>query len=329
MFSLMKRGAAVATMVAATVAFTACSTTGSDDEASSSDGEMVTVTTNSGEVEVPKNPAKVVVLDNTSAETVKAFGVTPVAIPKQLFSSDQLTTWVDDGDVKDVGTHSEPKFDVIEDVEPTLIIGGYRFSKYEDDLKKIADASGGAFIDAAANDDSEGGRVAQMTRQTEALGKIFGKEDQADQIVAEFQAKLDAAKQAATGQTVFLANVSGGKIDNGAKRISPLTAPLNVKDVFAGDEGDIHQNSGLTPEAIAQANPEWVIVMDRDAAVATEGEQATPAKAVFDAQEAFANTTFKKEDHIVYLDPQFYVREGIQGYGESYAQIAQAMGSGN
>ncbi|MFC3242309.1 ABC transporter substrate-binding protein [Gordonia humi] len=261
MFSLIKRAGVAAALVTATVAFTACSTTSSDDASSSADGETVTISTNLGDVTVPKNPTKVVVLDNTAAETVKAFGVTPVAIPKQLFSSDQLADWADDGDIKDVGTHSEPKFDVIEDVEPDLIIGGYRFSKYSDELQKMADASGGAFIDVAASDDAEGGRVAQMSRQTEALGTVFGKEDQAEEIVADFQTKLDAAKSAATGQTVFLANVNGGKIDNGAKRISPLTEPLDVRDVFAGEAGDIHQNSGLTPEAIAQANPR---VGDRD-----------------------------------------------------------------
>ncbi|WP_026919760.1 ABC transporter substrate-binding protein [Gordonia shandongensis] len=327
MFSGFRRGAAAAAAVAAAgLALTACSTTGSDDAAGS--GETITVTTDSGTVEVPKDPQRVVVLDNTAAETVAAFDVTPAAVPKQLFSGKQLGDWTNDEAVKDVGTHNEPKFDVIEDVNPDLIIGGYRFSKYTDELKKIADASGGAFIDVAAGDDARGTRVEAMMRQTKVLGEIFGKQDQAEEIVSVFLEKLDAAKNAARDKTVFLANVNGGKIDNGAKRLSPLVEPLGLKDVFAGDAGDIHQNSGLTPEAIAQANPDWVIVMDRDAAVAKDGESPTPAAAVFDAQDAFEKTSFMTKKHIIYLDPQFYLREGIQGYGESYEKIAQAMGSG-
>ena len=327
MFSRLRRGSAVAAAIlAAGLTLTACSTT-SDDDTNAASGEKITVTTNTGDVEVPTDPQRVVVLDNTAAETVKAFGVTPVAIPKQLFQTDQLKDWTGNGDIKDVGTHNEPKFDVIDDVEPDLIIGGYRFSKYNADLKKVADDAGAAFIDIAADDKADGGRVAAMIRQTETLGKIFNKQDEAKKIVDDFQAKLDAAKGAATGQSVFLSVVSGGKIDNGAKRISPLTAPLNIKDVFGGEGGDLHQNSGLTPEAIAQANPDWVFVMDRDAAVKPDnGEQPKPAKQVFAAQDAFKGTTFATKDQIVYLDPQFYLREGIQCYGDNYQAIADAMG---
>ncbi|ALG83492.1 ABC transporter substrate-binding protein [Gordonia phthalatica] len=326
MFSRLRRGSAVAAAIlAAGLTLTACSTT-SDDEKSAS-GEKITVATNTGDVEVTTDPERVVVLDNTAAETVKAFGITPVAIPKQLFQTDQLKDWTENDDIKDVGTHNEPKFDVVEDVEPDLIIGGYRFSKYNDDLKKVADAAGASYIDIAADDKAEGGRVAAMIRQTEILGKIFNKQDEAEKIISDFQGKLDAAKGVASGQSVFLSVVSGGKIDNGAKRISPLTAPLNVKDVFGGAGGDLHQNSGLTPEAIAQANPDWVFVMDRDAAVKPEnGEQAKPAQQVFAAQEAFKGTTFADKNQIVYLDPQFYLREGIQCYGDNYQAIADAMG---
>lgn len=325
MFFRFRRGGAVATAVlAAGLTLTACSTTSDDTSAS---GATITIATNAGDAAVTTDPDRVVVLDNTAAETVKAFGITPVAVPKQLFQTDQLKDWTASDDIKDVGTHNEPKFDVIEDVRPDLIIGGYRFSKYHDDLKQIADAAGASYIDIAADDTAEDGRVAAMIRQTETLGKIFNQQDQATRIIDDFRAKLDAAKGAAAGQSVFLSVVSGGKIDNGAKRISPLTAPLNVKDVFGGSGGDLHQNSGLTPEAIAQADPDWVFVMDRDAAVKPEnGEQPKPAQQVFAAQEAFRGTTFADKNQIVYLDPQFYLREGIQCYGDNYQTIADAMG---
>ena len=105
MFSRFRRGSAIAAAIlAAGLTLTACSTT-SDDDASAS-GEKVTVATNNGDVEVATNPERVVVLDNTAAETVKAFGVTPVAIPKQLFQTDQLEEWTSDDSIKDVGTHN-------------------------------------------------------------------------------------------------------------------------------------------------------------------------------------------------------------------------------
>ena len=240
MFTRFRKATPVAAALLATgLVFAGCSTTSADEDKPAS-GEKITVTTNKGEVQVPKNPKRVVVLDNTSAETVKAMGITPVAIPKGLFAKSVLGDWIDNAEIKDTGTHAEPKFDVIEDVKPDLIIGGYRFAKSEGDIKKIAEKTGAAFIDIAAEDGAPKGRVETMRDSTVTLGKIFGKDDQAKQIVADFDKSLDAAKAQATGQSVFLSIVNGGKIDNGAKRMQPFVAPLNLKDVFAGQAGDHH-----------------------------------------------------------------------------------------
>ncbi|MFC0313872.1 ABC transporter substrate-binding protein [Gordonia phosphorivorans] len=319
---LARTAPVLAALAAVSLVFTACSST---DTATA--GDTITVEATNGTVEVPRDPQRVVLLDNTAAETVQAMGVTPVAVPKGLLAPSKFGDWIDNPDIADVGTHNEPKMEVIEDVDPDLIIAGYRFAKYTADLTAITDQTGGATIDIAASDDAAGGRVEAMIRQTTTLGEIFGKQQQADDIIATFNGHLDAAKAVSTGQTVFLSIVSGGKIDNGAKRMQPLVAPLDLKDVFGGQAGDHHQNSGLTPEAIAQANPQWVIVMDRDAATAEKGEQTQPAAAVFAAQEAFANTEFMRENHVIYLDPEFYLREGIQSYGQSYQQIADALGA--
>ncbi len=326
MFTRFRKATPVAAALMATgLVFAGCSTTGAAEDKPVS-GEKITVSTNKGEVQVPKNPKRVVVLDNTSAETVKAMGVTPVAIPKGLFAKSVLGDWISNTDVKDTGTHAEPKFDVIEDVKPDLIIGGYRFAKSEGDIKKIAEKTGAAFIDIAAEDGAPQGRVETMRSSTITLGKIFGKDEQAKQIVADFDKSLDEAKAQATGQSVFLSIVNGGKIDNGAKRMQPFVAPLNLKDVFGGQAGDHHQNSGLTPEAIAQANPQWVIVMDRDAAVPpTDGSTPQTAAQTFKAQQAFAGVEFMQKDRLFYLDNEFYIREGIQNYGQNYAALAKAM----
>ncbi|MGA9870433.1 MAG: ABC transporter substrate-binding protein [Rhodococcus sp. (in: high G+C Gram-positive bacteria)] len=279
------------------------------------DSDTVSVDTANGTVEVPANPVRVAALDNTSFETLKAFGIEPVALPKPIMPDEGFEDWVGNDDIFDVGSHREPNLELVSEAEPDLIIGGYRFREYTDELSRIAPT-----IDISPTDENF---VESLKTQTETLGTIFGKENEAADIVAALDAAEDDAAAQTSGQTVFLANVNGGKIDNGAERIVRLLEPLNLQDVFAGEAGDIHGDSGLAPETIAQANPDWVIVLDRDAA-AGEGD-VSPASAVFAAQEAFANTTFMTEDQIIYLDQYFYTREGIQAYTEAFESIATAF----
>ncbi|WP_430593294.1 siderophore ABC transporter substrate-binding protein [Humidisolicoccus flavus] len=288
---------------------------GSSDAGTS---DVITIDTTNGAVEVPVNPERVVALDNTSFETLRDLGITPVAVPKGLLPDVGYEDWIADESILDVGMHREPNLEAVSEAEPDLIIGGYRFQDYQDDLESIA-----LTIDIAGNDEYADGWVESLKHQTETLGQIFEKEDEAAAIIEELEAAESEAAAATNGETVFLSVVSAGKIDNGAGRIGRILEPLNLVDVFAGEEGDVHGDSGLAPETIAQANPDWVIVLDRDAA-AGEGE-VLPAEQVFAAQEAFANTTFTTEDHIIYLDPYFYVREGIQAYTEAYEQIATAF----
>src|SRR5690606_16877219 len=102
------------------------------------------------------------------------------------------------------------------------------------------------------------------------------------------------------GETVFLANSSGGRIDNGAGRLARILDKVNLVDSFAKqdlDSDSVHADSGLAPETVAAANPDWMIVMDRDA-IAAEGEY-TPARQVVEAQEAWKGTTFMAEDQII------------------------------
>ncbi|MFC4222568.1 siderophore ABC transporter substrate-binding protein [Lysinibacter cavernae] len=288
------------------------------EPADASAAKTVSITTNDGTVDVPVAPERVVALDNTSFETLRDWGITPVALPKGLLPDEGFDDWIADTSILDIGTHREPNLELVSEAKPDLILGGYRFTDYQDDLESI-----GLTVDIAASDEYADGWVESLKTQTTTLGKIFDKSDDAAKLVSDLESAEEKAATATGGETVFLAVVSGGKIDNGAERIGRILEPLNLNDVFAGEAGDIHGDSGLAPETIAAANPDWAIVMDRDAAAGEEG--ASPAKQIVDAQEALAKTTFVTKDQIIYLDPFFYTREGIQAYTETYQQVADAF----
>lgn len=308
-------------LVAAGLLLAACST---DSSAGTQNGDAaeITIETNTGEKSVPVNPERVAVLDNTAMETIKDWGIEPVVVPKPLLPEALFSEWIDDPDIADAGSHREPILEAVSEAEPDLIIGGYRFGEYTDDLEKIAPV-----VDIAPSGEGFDSFTDGLRAQTETLGEIFEKEDEAAALVQKLDDAVDAANSATDGESVFLAVASGNAIDNGAGRIGRIIEPLNLIDVFGDQDLDsesVHQDSGMAPETVAQANPDWAIVLDRDAAIAS-ADEATPAANLFAAQEAWSDVTFMAEDQVIYLDPYFYTREGIQAYTEAYEEIAGAF----
>lgn len=311
--------------VAAALLFTACGTNSSGSNGGSSESsatEEITIETNAGEMTVPVNPQRVAILDNTAMETLKDWGIEPVVLPKPLLPKAVFADWIADESIADAGSHREPILEAVSEAEPDLIIGGYRFEEYTDDLSKIAPV-----VDLAPSNERFDSFADGLKTQTEVLGQIFDKNDEAAALIETFDSAVADANAATDGESVFLAVASGNAIDNGAGRIGRIIEPLNLKDVFAGQDLDaesVHQDSGIAPETVAQANPDWAIVLDRDAAIET-ADDAEPAATLFAAQEAWKNVTFMQEDQVIYLDPYFYTREGIQAYTEAYDQITAAF----
>ncbi|GAB49423.1 siderophore ABC transporter substrate-binding protein [Mobilicoccus pelagius] len=327
----MSRTLAITLSLTATLGLAACGSptdekaaaTGAAASSSPDAQGTLTVASKGGDVQVPRNPQRVVALDNTSFETLQAFGITPVAAPKGLLPKD-LDAWKKDPNVLDVGNHREPKLEVVAQARPDLIVGGKRFEKVTDDLQKLSPV-----VDLAPEVESRD-YVADLKKQTTTIGEIFGRQADAkalnDALDASVAKAVKAAK-ATSGQTVFLANHNGGKIDNAAGRIGALLQPLPMTEVFGTtpNSESVHQDSSLSPETIAAKNPDVMIVMDRDAAVAKPGETVTPASRTIEAQKAWKNTTFAKNGDIVYLRDTFYTTEGIQAYTDAYTRIAETL----
>lgn len=80
--------------------------------------ETITVTHLLGEVEVPKNPERVVVLDYSALENLDFLGIKPVGVPKGLLPS-HLSKYADDPEIADIGSIHEPNLERINELEPT------------------------------------------------------------------------------------------------------------------------------------------------------------------------------------------------------------------
>ena len=292
----------------------------------------VEVTDSSGnKVTVPVNPQSVVSLDNRTFETLEAWGIKLAAAPKNVMPAD--SAYVKDESVQNVGSHTEPNLEVIAAVNPDLVIVGQRFAKFYEDIKKLVPQAAviNVNIDVSAADGTAGDSLVNGFKDiTTMLGQIFDKNDEAAELNARFDQALEAAKAAYNGtDTVMSVIVSGGNIGYSAPQNGRVWGPLY--DIFGwkpalqvDNATSDHQGDEVSVEAIAQSNPDWLMVLDRDAAV-TSTESKVPAQEVIAGSPALQKTTAVSKGQIVYAPADTYTNESIQTYIEIFEEIAKAF----
>jgi len=291
----------------------------------------VEITDIHGTVTVPVNPKNVVALDNRTFETLSDWGIQLAAVPKGVMPAD--SPYVADESVQDIGNHREPNLELIAAVEPELVIIGQRFASFYEDIKKLVPNA--AVIDlnfdvseAAATPGEN--LVNGLKDSTIALGKIFDKNTEAEQLVANFDKAIEDAKSAYNGtDTIMSIVVSGGNIGFSAPHSGRVWGPMYeifgwVPALEVGGASSDHQGDDISVEAIAQSNPNWIFVLDRDAAVSSTTD-AVPAQDVIDNAPALQNTTAVVEGKIVYAPADTYTNESIQTYLELFDNIAKSL----
>lgn len=287
----------------------------------------VTIEDNHGTVEVPVNPERVVALDNHVFETLASWDVPLVAAPKAIMGDGIWPEYTEDDTVLDVGAHREPNLESIVAAEPDLVIGGYRFSSHYDDI--VAQNPDAVVIEIEPREGED--PSAELARQIEILGQIFDREDEAAAIVADYeQAVADAADAYDGTSTVVGLITSGGEISYSApatgRSIGVLFPTLGLEPAIEQAAEDTSHGDDISVEAIAAANPDWIVVLDRDGAGVGEGEYR-PATELIGGSEALAGVTAVAQQQVVYLDPDFYLTEDIQAYTTLYQKLADAFGA--
>lgn len=317
--------------LAATAALTlsACTAAAPAQEpAEDTQSSTVTITDNHGEVEVPVNPETVVALDNTVFDTLADWNIELAAAPKGVLGS-VWPEYTDNPEVADVGNHREPNLEVIVAAQPDLIIGGYRFGDYYDEIK--AQNPEAVIIEIAPRDGED--EFTELKRQTEILGQIFDHEAEATALTDALDTAVADAQEAYNGSdSVMAVNTSAGKIGYIAPGVGRALGPVfGALDLVPALEvegaSDDHQGDDISVEAIAASNPEWIFALDRDAAFAPADREAgsVPATELITQSEALKNVPAVQNGRIVVLDSNFYLTEGIQAYIAAFEQIRSAF----
>lgn len=319
---MLSRTRSLALVGGLALALSAC---GGSSDAETAAGPTIEVEDNTGAVEVPQAPASVVATDNRTFETLSDWDVKLSAAAVTLMPD--TIEYTKDDSIVDLGSHREPNLEAIVAAKPDLVINGNRYADHEAKLKELAPKA--AFLNL---DPREGEPLDdELKRATNVLGEVFDKGDEAAKLGKDLDAQVARVKEAyQPGDTVMAINTSGGELGYIAPTVGQTLGPVfDLLDLEPALEvegaSDDHQGDEVSVEAIAKADPDWILVMDRDAAVAADEEGYTPAKQLLEDSDALKDVTAVKEGNVVFMPADTYTNEGIQTFTEFFTTFADAL----
>lgn len=277
--------------------------------------ETLKIEHSSGVTDVEKNPKTVLVYDFGMLETLDMLGIPVAGVPGAAIPP-SLEKYKADSYPK-IGTLFEPDYEAINAAEADLVIVGGRSQAKYADVAKIAPT-----IDLTSDDKD---LIGSVKKNAEILGQIFGKEAEIKASVEKLDASIEKLRGiAAEKGTGLILLTTGGKISAYGKgsRFGVLHDVFGIKPADAELQVATH-GQAVSYEYILETNPDWIFVVDRDAAI---GQQAQPAAALLD-NELVRQTKAWKDGHVVYLDSAklYLTASGLKSQQDIVDQLTQAL----
>lgn len=243
-----------------------------------------------GTTEIEGTPKKVVVLDYGTLDALDALDVEVTGLPKSGKLPSYLNKFKDDS-YGNTGTVKEPDLEAIHALEPDVIFMAGRMEDYYDELSEIAPT---IYIE------SDGANyIESFSESMDIYGKVFNKEDKAEELVKEVTEKAEEVKAKTSGMNASVVMVNGRSISafgNGSRyglifnELGFGMSDSELKDSTHGQE--------VSFEYLIEKNPQYLFVVDRNAIT---GSSEVTAKDVLE-NELVKQTDAYKNEKIVYLD---------------------------
>lgn len=278
---------------------------------------QVTVQHAKGSATVAAQPAKTVVFDLPSLDIMQVLGVQAAGVPEARYP-ESLSVYNDNA-IPKAGTLFEPDHDAIGKIAPDLVIVGGRSRAKFDDVAKLAST-----LDLSID---TGNALASIERNTNTLAAIFKKESEAkealdklNKAVANLKAK---SAKAGNAMLILAVNEKTSVFGPGSRfgiiyDVFGFTPNDAVKDLSAKDRHPIKL------EDIARADPDWLFVIDRNAATGRAGK---PAREMLE-NPVIRDSRAAKNNRIVYVDPyNWYIMgsAGLTSMQQNIEQISAAL----
>lgn len=282
--------------------------------ADSASGQAIEIQHAQGTTLLPRIPQRVVVFDLAALDDLDALGVEVTGVPDEALP-EYLSRYADPRHAR-VGTLFEPDYEALNRVKPDLIITGGRSSAKYAQLASIAPT-----LDMREDHSQP---IATALSNLDMLAKAFGKQQQAEDLKAALDSTLQNVRtDAANRGNGLVVLVTGGKLSayGPGSRFGLLHSALQIPPALADLKPSLH-GEAISSELIMKANPDWLFVIDRDAAIGKHGA----ARQVLD-NPLVRRTHAWQNNQVVYLDPVnwYLVGSGIQAVNKMLRQLDEAF----
>lgn len=251
-----------------------------------------------GVTDVPRLPQTLLVFDLAALDTLDALGVEPAGVPEGVKPA-YLGKYDADRYAK-IGSLFEPDFEAVAAAAPDLIIVGGRSAAKYAELSKIAPA-----IDVTVD---TGDYFKDATAKIRSLARLLGKEAEADSRLETLEASVAKLKEQAGGVgTALVIMTTGGRMSayGPGSRFGVIHTELGIRPA-APDLTVATHGQAISFEFILKTDPDYLFVIDRDAAIGHRGQAAA---ALLD-NDIVRKTRAWKAGHVIYLDPDNWYLSG-------------------
>lgn len=256
-------------------------------------------------VQVPYDAQRIAVLDMAALDILDALGLGDRVVGSAKTYMDYLQKYTDNEDVALLGTIQQADLEAVMACRPDVIFIGGRLAKSYDALSEIAPV---VYLSV----DTEAGVVESVRRNATEIASMFGLESRVDELMAGFDGRIEALAAAAQGKSAIVGLVTSGGFNvlGNDGRCSMIGREIGFDNIGVDAEAvtSTHGNESSF-EFIVDKDPDYLVVLDRDAAIATQG--AKLAQEVVE-NELVKGTRVYQEGRIVYLaNPAvWYTAEG-------------------
>ena len=255
------------------------------------------------ELEVPYDPQRIAILDMPSLDILDRLGLGDRVVGSATTTLEYLQAYAPGDTIANLGTIKEADLEAVMACEPDVIFIGGRLSASYDALSEIAPV---VFLST----DTQIGVVESVRNNATTIASMFGLEAQVDELMAGFDARIEALAAFAEGKNAIVGLCTSGSFNilGSDGRCSIISVEIGFDNLGDGDVTATHGNESSF-ELVVELDPDYMFVLDRDAAIGTDGAQL--AKEIVE-NELVMDTDVYKDGHIVYLaNPTvWYTAEG-------------------